>query len=239
MTQDLIDRLGSLGDGTGMPNPATIEADLRRGRAELGRRRRRQGTAGLAAAAAVAIAGVSVSVASGGGTKAHPQSGSAVATTKLPIAGTTVKTPSTTVAPSHKPDPYHRATTRLVAYTGRQLAGFTVSQVPAGYVLQGAQPTTLDIAEPNDHTSIDSFINKLVVSLQSHDASTPTTGTRVTVNGQPGIITESDGVRVLTYKDGKYEVDVECWTNIHLTDSQLVAFAEGVTVTSAAQQSYG
>jgi hypothetical protein len=106
-------------------------------------------------------------------------------------------------------------------------------------VLQGTQPTTLDIAAPDDHTSIDSFVDKLVVSLQSHDATTPTAGTHVVVNGQPGIIDVSDGVRSLTYKDGKYEVAIQCWSNIHLTDSQLVTFAEGVTVTSAAQQPYG
>jgi hypothetical protein len=214
--QELIDRLGSLGDSTGVPSPATVGADLRRGRAELSRRRRRQGAAGLVVATAMALAGVSAAAASSGTREAHAQS-----------TGSVVKVPSDQVS------------TQLVAYTGHQLAGFTVSEVPAGYVLQGAQPTTLDIAAPDDHTPIDSFVDKLIVSLQSHNATTPTAGRHVVVDGQPGIIDEMDGVRTLTYKDGKYEVNVQCWSNIHLTNSQLVAFAAGVTVTSGAQQPNG
>jgi hypothetical protein len=126
-----------------------------------------------------------------------------------------------------------------VAYTGAQPAGFTVATIPAGYVLQGAQPTTLDIAEPSNHTPIDNFVDKLVVSLQSTDASTPSTGKHVEVNGEAGVITVSDGVHILTYSDGSHEVQVQTWSNIHLTDDQLVTFADGVSVTSAVQPTHG
>jgi hypothetical protein len=230
---ELTDRLESLGRGRALtPEQTTVDADLRRGRAALSRRRRRQGAAGVAAVAAVAIAAVSVSAASGGG---------GTRPTSARTAGSTVPTSSGVSTPgTHS---RHRGThlpsARLVAYTGAQPAGFTVAKIPAGYVLQGAQPTTLDIAEPSNHTSIDSFVDKLVVSLESTDATTPTAGKHVKVNGQPGIITVSDGVHTLWYSDGSHEVQVQAWSNIHLTDDQLVSFADGVSVTSAVQPTHG
>jgi hypothetical protein len=207
---EVTDRLESLGRRQALiPEQTIIDADVRRGRAALNRRRRRQGAAATAAVAALAIAGVSLSAAAPTRSRVSTQAG-----TRLPSV-------------------------HLVAYTGAQPAGFTVAKIPAGYVLQGAQPTTLDIAEPGNHTSLDSFVDKLVVSLQSTDATTPTAGTRVKVNGEPGVITVSDGVHTLTYSEGNHEVQVQAWSNIHLTDSQLVTFAAGVTVTSAVQPTHG
>jgi hypothetical protein len=234
---ELTDRLESLGQRQApSPEQATVDADLRRGRVALGRRRRRQGAAGIAAVAALAIVGVSVAATTGGGGTRRASNGTASST--LPTnsrAGT-----HNTLAGRHNTHTgTHVASVRLVAYKGTQLAGFTVAKVPAGYVLQGAQPTTLDIAQPGNHTSIDSFVDKVVVSLQSTDATTPTTGKHVKVNGEPGIITDSDGVHTLWYTDGSHEVQVQAWSNIHLTDDQLVTFAEGVTVTSAVQPTHG
>jgi hypothetical protein len=135
---------------------------------------------------------------------------------------------------SHSPEQV-----RLVAYNGAQLPGFTVSEVPEGYVLQGATAYSLDIAQPNDRSSLDAFEGKLVVMLQSRDAKTNTSGTPVTINGHPGYLGTSDGARILEYTDGTHDIVVQDWQNIGLTDDQLVQFASGVTVTSTAQAGVG
>lgn len=129
---------------------------------------------------------------------------------------------------------------RLVAYDGEQLPGFTVSEVPEGYVLQGATPNSLDIAESNDNTSVDAFVGKLVVMLQSRSIKHPdTSGTPVTINGQPGYLRPGPPATVLEFTDGTHEIIIQEWENIGLTDDQLVEFASGVTVTAAAQAGIG
>ena len=127
----------------------------------------------------------------------------------------------------------------MVAYTGEQQPGFTVTTVPAGYVLQGAQPSSLDIAPADDHSSLDVFSGKLVVMLQSVDAKPDDSGTPVTINGHAGYIRQGYGATVLEYTDGQHDIIVQAWNNIHLTNDQLVQFAEGITVTAAAQAGRG
>ena len=75
--------------------------------------------------------------------------------------------------------------------------------------------------------------------LQSVDAKTDTSGTRVTVNGHPGYLRGSDSARILEYTDGSHDIVVQDWQNIGLTDDQLVQFASGVTVTAEAQAGRG
>ncbi|HZC69577.1 MAG TPA: hypothetical protein VE442_02675 [Jatrophihabitans sp.] len=128
---------------------------------------------------------------------------------------------------------------KLVAYTGAQPPGFTISEVPEGYVLQGATSFNLDIAQPGDHTSLDAFEGKLVVMLQSRDAKTDTSGTPVTVNGHPGYLRQGPPAKVLEYTDGTHDILVQDWQDVALTDDQLIEFASGVTVTSEAQAGVG
>jgi len=128
---------------------------------------------------------------------------------------------------------------QLVAYTGAQPAGFTVREVPQGYVLQGATVASLDIAQPGDHSSLDAFEGKLVVLLQSRDGKTDTSGTPVTVNGRAGYLRHEPDVTILEYTDGTHDILVQDWNSIALSDDQLVQFAAGVTVTSAAQAGIG
>jgi hypothetical protein len=128
------------------------------------------------------------------------------------------------------------AQVRLVAYTGPQQVGFVVTEIPEGYVLQGSNRANLDIALPGDQTDLSVFADKIVVALLSSD-STPDVkdGLHVSINGHQGAIRESDdGVRVLEYNDGTHEVQLQIWSDIKLTDAQLVTFAESVTVTSEA-----
>ncbi len=123
---------------------------------------------------------------------------------------------------------------KLVDYTGTQPHGFDVAQVPDGWVLKDSTPGYLDIAEPSDNTDGSVFINKLVVMLESVDETGAPQGTPVTVNGRPGAISEEDGTKTLRYSDGTHRVEIQAWSNLHWSDDQLVSFADGVTVTSAA-----
>ena len=211
---DLIERLAHL-KGEETPVAATtVAGDLARGRAAQRHRARVRGAAvGLSLTAVLAVgAGVGALVAGGD--------------------------------PGPSPAAAGQGTTNavtLVAYHGKQLQGFDVSKVPAGFTLQGANAFSLAIARPSDHSSIDSFADKLVVMLQSRDQSGTPTGVKVSVNGHAGTIysTPDKLARILQYSDGSHVVQVQAWSSLGLTDSQLVDFAEGVTVTSEAQASVG
>lgn len=128
----------------------------------------------------------------------------------------------------------------LVAYHGSQLPGFTVGKVPEGFVLQGSNPFSLDIARPDDHSSLDDYEGKLVVMLQSKDATGTPTGKAVEVNGHPGTIsTEDPSGAQLYYSDGTHDLVIQSWRGLGLTDAELVEFASAVTVTAEAEAGVG
>jgi hypothetical protein len=212
---DLNDRLSALGQRPGqVPSPEIVAEDLRRGAAALRRRRARRVSFG--AAAAISTLGVSVAV------LGHPS-----------IQHPAPKEPATISTPTG-------GELTLVAYHGKQLPGFEVRQIPAGYVLQGSTPSVLAIAEPGDHSSVDDFRRKLVVTVTAATAAERIHGAHVEVDGQPGVIrTGSDGVTMLQYNSGKRLVDVQAWSNLRLTREQVVRFAEGITVTGHAENVVG
>ncbi|MCW2751396.1 MAG: hypothetical protein JWR83_2506 [Aeromicrobium sp.] len=128
----------------------------------------------------------------------------------------------------------------LVVYTGTQLPGFTVEKVPEGFALQGANAYSLDIARPTDPTSLNDFRGKLVVMLQSKDATGTPTGTAVTINGRPGTISTFDPTaKQLYYSDGTHDIVIQSAAKLGLTNAELVDFAKGVTVTSKAEAGVG
>jgi len=128
----------------------------------------------------------------------------------------------------------------LVAYTGDQLPGFTVGKVPEGFVLQGANPYSLDIARPDDHSEINDYRGKLVVMLQSKDQTTIPAGKAVEVNGHPGTISTFDPAAAqLYYSDGSHQIVVQSASSLGLTDEELVEFAASVTVTAEAEAGVG
>ncbi|HEX2893278.1 MAG TPA: hypothetical protein VHO29_04660 [Marmoricola sp.] len=128
----------------------------------------------------------------------------------------------------------------LVAYTGAQLPGFTVAKVPEGFVLQGANAYSLDIAPRENTTSLDDYRGKLVVMLQSKDATGVPAGKQVEVNGHPGTISTVDPTaKQLYYSDGTHQIVVQSPPEIGLTDAELVEFAAGVTVTAQATAGVG
>ena len=128
---------------------------------------------------------------------------------------------------------------RLVDYDGTQMPGFTVAKVPEGFVLQGSDQYVLAVARPDDDTTVGDFRDKIVVTLE-----TTTSGTQdpanTTVGGQPAtLVTTPDGATMLKYAYRDFTVVIQMWSTIHLTDEQLVEFAEGVEVTADAKPSVG
>ncbi len=89
---------------------------------------------------------------------------------------------------------------RLVTYEGSQPAGFTVATVPAGYVLQGSTPYSLDIARPGDRSSLDDFQNKLVVTVEAK-SNTPAPQAGAAARAKLRAMQRHPGVKVSRHDD--------------------------------------
>jgi hypothetical protein len=210
----------ALADGHG-PDPgqgAEPTGDLARGRTLL-RRRRLKKLGGVAGGAAVIAAAIAVPLGSAG--PGH------LAAARL----------------THKPaaPPHASAAIALVAYQGKQPAGYKVAEVPSGWVIQGGNAFALVLAPKQDkNTDINVFSGKLVVMLQSRDAQGPGPGTSQPVAGQPGKFDVQGNTEILTYKGpaGAWVV-IQAPTSLGWKGSRLAQFAAGVQVLHNAQQSRG
>jgi len=220
----LLDQTARSAEAT--PSPEVVEADVRRARSALLQRRRRRAV-WTSVASTVAVAAVI---------------GAAVVIGADRDAGTPTAQPNATQSQGQAPGDDG---VDLVTYNGEQPPGFIVNLVPEGWYIQkpdhGAY--SLAIARDGDTSSPDAFVGKLVVGLLSSDASVPTHGEPVDINGREGVISPSDGgVTTLTfpYQDGRY-VQIQAWSMADLgwSNDQLVRFAEGITVTSSAQAGVG
>ncbi|MCW2545349.1 MAG: hypothetical protein JWM40_2901 [Frankiales bacterium] len=210
------------GAGEGAPSPEVIEADLLRGRQALAQHHRRRTirrslvmTTSLAAVGAVAVVLSQSTPTDAPPVTAHPG----------------VTRP---VAPSG---------IQLVSYTGKQLAGFTVDRVPAGWQLSNSTQYALLITPvgSTDHRP-DAFEGKLAVLTSSLDAHGLGDGRPVTVNGRPGRVMDQGPYGLtLRYNDSAhgFGVDIQAPLALHWTDAQVIAFAEGVHVTGDAVHSRG
>jgi hypothetical protein len=212
--------------------PADPRGDLERGRRLL-RRRRLLGGAGVTAAIAVGAL-VPVALQAGGGPAAHH--GVSAART---ASGQVGKAPRPSSPPPKAP-----GSIALVAWTGTQPPGYRVSWMPRGWVVQGSTPFALTIAPPGDKdTNPDSFLGKLVVMLQSADASSPS-GTPKPVNGRPGFFESAaqagGNTEILTFQvAGGHWAQVQAPMSLGWDSAELAKFAGGVQVLSAAQPGRG
>jgi hypothetical protein len=223
--EEVLDQMARSVDVT--PPAETVEADLRRGRAALARRRRGRATwfsvAGTAAAAA--LVGTTMVAGNLGGTDE-----------------TTGPAPGSKISANQGSGPHLGTPVRLVAYQGEQLDGFTVDQVPEGWYLQGSNAFSLTIAPQGDTTSPDDFVGKLVVMLLSSSAPQKLPpGEPVKVGDNDGVVTPGPPADTLTYEDDAgHFVQIQAWTApLGWTNEQLASFAEGVQVTSHAQPGVG
>jgi hypothetical protein len=233
---DITDLFSQTASATGAtPDAETVDADLARGQFALRRdhRRRtvRRSMAATSTVAAVAVVAVIVAQATGTSshnpTASHPTAKQPAVVNHVPGGGAV------------KVKPIHRI--KLVAYHGKQLNGFTVDSVPAGWQLststQYALLITKDGSTDDDPSA---FVGKLAVLTSSIDEHGLGKGDHVTVNGQPGRVDVQGDVQLLRYNstDG-FGVDIQAPTKLHWTDAQIVKFAEGVHVTGNAVHSEG
>jgi hypothetical protein len=229
---DVKDLLGlALADGHG-PDPAAAAdpaGDLARGRSLLQRRRLYAVAGGAAVVAAAVLVPLGLTTASHG--PAAAPRGQAASTVRP-------SGPAGTRPPATRPAATKIA---LIAYQGRQVPGYQVAEVPSGWVIQGGDPFALVIARRGDHDhSIDSFVGKLVVMLQSRDASPPASGKPQPVAGRPGRFDVQGDTQILTYQiaGGRWMV-VQAPTSLGWDSSRVAEFAAGVKVLANAQQSRG
>ena len=212
--------------------PAGSAEDLARGRRLL--RRRRQRLAGLAGVTAAVLCGIGVPLSLNGSAPAanHP-----VAAASPPAPSH----PKATATPRHSTSPETHAI-KLVAWKGTQPPGYEVAWMPKGWVVQGSTPFALTIAPPGDKDkNPDSFLGKLVVMLQSADATAPPANwADQPVNGREGKFDRQGDTQILTFKvAGGQWVVVQAPVILGWNSAELAKFAGGVQVLAAAQAGRG
>jgi hypothetical protein len=219
---DITDLFKSISPDVAGPDSTTVEADLLRGRAALVRSHRRSiirrsaiATGTLAVAAVVAVAATQTGA------------GSDSADTATPV--------------HHGASRHVSSAVHLVAYTGKQLEGFTVDRVPDGWHLSTSTQYAL-LVTPDGSTNDDPnvFVDKLAVLTSSSDAHGLGPGEPVTVNGQRGHLDNQGGTLILRYNaPNGFGIDIQAPPALHWSKAEIVAFAEGVHVTSDAVHSRG
>jgi hypothetical protein len=229
---DLKDLLElALSDVPGRDARVDPAADLARGRRRL--RRRRQRLAGLAGVTAAVLCGVLVPLAVQGSAPRYYSPPAAASSHAQPSHAQ----PSQTASPAKQ-----SRQIKLVAWVGTQPPGYRVNWMPKGWVVQGSTPFALVMAPPNDKDkSPDSYIGKLVVMLQSRDATAPPADwANQPVNGRPGKFDVQGDTQILTFKiaSGQWVV-VQAPVSLGWDSAELAKFGGGVQVLAAAQQGRG
>jgi hypothetical protein len=225
------------------PSGETVEADLSRGRLALARdHRRRTIRRSMATTTTVAAAAVVVLVA----TQLHGSGSAKPQVVSIGPGAVLNSSPhhSGSATPRRLTKVHHVKTTpiKLVAYSGKQLSGFTVDKVPVGWFLSSSTQYAL-LIDPNGDkdNDPDAFVGKLAVLTQSRDVHGLPNGTPVTVNGQPGVVTDQGKYGLsLTYNDpAGFGVVIQAPPTLNWSDGELVSFADGVHVTGNAIPSRG
>jgi hypothetical protein len=221
--KDLLER--ALADRTHPGLVVDPTADLARGRARL--RRRRTIAAAGAAAVVLGVGFVPVALHNGSAPADRIQAGAPSSTAVEPKASGAES--GTLPALS------------LVAYQGKQIPGYRVAQTPKGWEIQGGDAYALVIAPKGaKDKDTSSYVGKLVVMLQSKDASPPDTGKVLEVNGRPARLDVQGDTQILTYQaaDERWMV-IQAPTVLGWTGTELAEFASGVEVLTNAQAGVG
>ncbi len=190
-----------------------VDADVARGRRSLRVRRGRRtaSISGIGAAALIGALAVA-DVTNGPGSTVAPQAGAGVVTS---------------------------GATALVAFVGEQPAGFRLETVPVGWEVQSSTLSDVVLAPPGARNQDGGdWVGKLGVQL-SLDSTPDLTGSTVRVNGRPAVVMSSDGASTLYVRQTEGYLVVQAWQNLGWDEQRLVEFAEGITVTQAAQGTAG
>jgi hypothetical protein len=236
---DITDLFSTVATSATDTTAETINADLDRGRMALAHDRRqrriRRSIAGTTVAAGVTA--VAIVASQLGGTTAAPS--------HHPAGNAGAK--KTHVAPTRPGETRGHPVVstkrvKLVAYNGKQLHGFTVDKVPAGWFLSTSTQFALLIDPDGDKDNDpDAFEGKLAVLTGSKDVHGLPKGTPVTVNGEDGSIVDQGkyGLSLSYNTPNGIGIDIQSPAQLNWTDGDLVSFAEGVHMTGDAVASRG
>ena len=231
---DLKDLLElALSDAPGPDERADPAGDLARGRRLLHRRR----LTALVGVTAAVLCGVLVPLTLGGSGPSAANHPAAAASSHAQPSHAQPSPRSGTATPEKQ-----SAQIKLVAWVGTQPPGYRVSWMPKGWVVQGSTPFALVMAPPSDKDkNPDSFVGKLVVMLQSRDATAPPAEwASQPVNGRPGKFAVQGDTQILTFQiAGEQWVVVQAPVSLGWDRAELAKFASGVQVLVAAQQGRG
>jgi hypothetical protein len=213
---DTIDRLRQMHAPTAPVGDEIVQQDVSRGQAAVQRTRRRQ------AWAAGGIGGLALAAVIAGSVLANtlPTSDIQALPTSDPISGTT------------------QPVMELVSYTGAQPDGFHLGKIPAGFAIESSDEDTLILSPLGEGAASSTegpagYTGKIVISKNgTFDYSKDLR--EVTINGQPARIALTDDVEPATevqFVTGDHTVNIQIWSSLHLTDEQIVDFAQSITVT--------
>ena len=205
-------------------SPGAPDDDVLRGRRALRRHRARL----LAPPLVLATLGATA-ISLGQPPDGPPPSQHAVVRSPMPVQSPPSTAPATMPA------------VRLVAYTGDQPSGYRVAYVPDGWEIQGADPFAMTIAPVGfaDQQPA-SFVGKLIVMLQSRDATGTPAGTPVAVGSGTGYLHHTEGIVVLTYQDSaKHWIQLQVPPSLRWTDEEITTFGAGVEITGDAEPGRG
>lgn len=256
--QDILDVLQALPPAV-TPAPAGRDiaaADVARGHRALSRQRHRRIAASGATLVVAAATAVAVGYPAGAGGATHPAaagSGSTTGSTATPPV-TKVQLESYTGAqpvgfrvaavPAGWQVIWSDRSSFVVAPPGTSTAPAGTSPVGGGQAGQGAAAQrggTGPEANPAGGQAV-SFVGRIVVELQGLSTlPSQSAATKVMVNGRLGLLgfaeggTGSSRYQWLIFPDATgHKVLVQIPASVGLTDNQIVRFAQGITVTSAA-----
>jgi hypothetical protein len=220
---ELHDRLDRLAGPDAPVTASQVEADLARGRRALRRRRTVKGAATGVFAVAAATAALTY------GTASRPAAPPAAA-------------PPASAPQSSVPRPAVARTT-LVAYHGEQPKGYTIDKVPAGWEIQGVDPSVLTIAPVGDKDKDPHvWVGKIAIMLQSLDEKGTPAGTALKVAGKPGVLIAGDEPHsrsLYVMQPNGINLIVQIWDARGWSDDAIVEFAAGIHVLASAQQGRG
>jgi hypothetical protein len=143
------------------------------------------------------------------------------------------------------------AATQLVAYTGPQFDHYTVDDVPRGWVVQGADATSLVVgpagsaapASPAPGAAV-SVEGKILVTLESSAVGGKALPDSVAVSvgtatGSWGRYLGTGDYHGLRYADGDHLVEIQVPASLHWTATDAARFAVGVHVPADAEARNG